>query len=159
MMYRAPDIPKLRATLATSPRRHSLSRDWNICKYSQDHQHMMFRKKHQEKRTGTDKTEPFWINSRYLVWPAPTLKASTKRNNKLNLWVISEWLYSPWIAHFPGVLLPYMKILTRSYCHVNMLTWQYDASGFGNYKSPNNQVNLALARIRDITRSAPQTLN
>ena len=59
MMYGAPDIPKLRATLATSRRRHSLSRDWNICKYSQDHQHMMFRKKHQEKRTGTDKTETF----------------------------------------------------------------------------------------------------
>ena len=49
MMYGAPDIPKLRATLATSPRRHSLSRDWNICKCSQDDQHITFGKKHQEK--------------------------------------------------------------------------------------------------------------
>ena len=40
MMYGAPDIPKLRATLATSRRRHSWIRDWNICKCSQDDQHI-----------------------------------------------------------------------------------------------------------------------
>ena len=51
MMYGAPDIPKLRATLATSRRRHSLSRDWNICKCSQDDQQIISRKKHQEKRS------------------------------------------------------------------------------------------------------------
>ena len=50
MMYGAPDIPKLRATLATSRRRHSLNRDWNICKCSQDDQHIIFGKKYQEKR-------------------------------------------------------------------------------------------------------------
>ena len=35
-----PRHPKLRATLATSPRRHSLIRDWNICKYSRDLHHL-----------------------------------------------------------------------------------------------------------------------
>ena len=35
-----PRHPKLRATLATSPRRHSLIRDWNICKYLRDLHHL-----------------------------------------------------------------------------------------------------------------------
>ena len=76
------------------------------------------------KRKEQEQTKPNLFGASPDIWcgqrPPPTAKASTKRNNKLNFWVISDRLYSPWIAHFPGVLLPYMKVLTRSYCQVNI---------------------------------------
>ena len=69
------------------------------------------------KRKEQEQTKP--SISRYLVWPAPTLKASTKRYNKLNLWVISGRLYTPWIAIFLAFFYHKWKY---SQDHIVMLT-------------------------------------